>query len=307
MPEIPRLIFGGNNKTMSTAKPESGRIFQSPVLEALTKTHIAVPLVIFYGIGAASGYVAVHIRRGDKTQSEAVTSPLALPSEPSLDAFWSAWTTLDMGTQLRNTLIIAVGTVVIATALSIVPAYAFSRFSFPWQTPIFILLLTTLMLSQQSIVIPLYELLENIGLLNSLFGLMLVHAAYALPFYIFILRGFFAAIPIELDQAASVDGASDRQTLQYIIGPLMIPGIAVAASINFISVWNEFFFAAIFLADSDKYPVTVGLVLVTTSKYFASFNMPAAAALIAQLPTVIFYVVAYRWITRGFVGGAVKG
>jgi raffinose/stachyose/melibiose transport system permease protein len=242
-----------------------------------------------------------------KTQSEAVTSPLALPSEPSLDAFWSAWTTLDMGTQLRNTLIIAVGTVVIATALSIVPAYAFSRFSFPWQTPIFILLLTTLMLSQQSIVIPLYELLENIGLLNSLFGLMLVHAAYALPFYIFILRGFFAAIPIELDQAASVDGASDRQTLQYIIGPLMIPGIAVAASINFISVWNEFFFAAIFLADSDKYPVTVGLVLVTTSKYFASFNMPAAAALIAQLPTVIFYVVAYRWITRGFVGGAVKG
>jgi raffinose/stachyose/melibiose transport system permease protein len=208
---------------------------------------------------------------------------------------------------LKNSLIIASGSVFIGMVLSSIPAYAFSRYQIPGGDVIFILLLTGMMLPQQTVIIPLHEILRRLGLLDNLFGLMIVHAAYGMPFNMLVMRGFMANIPKELESAARVDGCSDFGVYRHIILPLTLPAFAVAGTLNFINIWNEFFFAIILLNSQSNYPVTVGMITIQQSRYFSAWNTPAAALIMAQLPTILLYLLAHRYITQGILAGAVKG
>jgi raffinose/stachyose/melibiose transport system permease protein len=242
-----------------------------------------------------------------KPDNEVLQDPLALPRNPSLQAFIKAWGYLDFGTLAKNSFIIAIGSVLLGMVISSVPAYAFSRFRIPGGDFIFLLLLTTLMLPQQTVIIPLYDVLNRLHLLDSLLGIIIVHAAYGMPFNMFVMRGFMAAIPGELESAARVDGCSDFGVYRHIILPLSIPAIAVAATLNFINIWNEFFFAIILMQSQGNFPITVGIITIQQSQYFQSWNTPAAALIMAQLPTIVLYVLAHRYITQGVLAGAVKG
>ncbi len=242
-----------------------------------------------------------------KTEAEILQSPLALPKKPSLDAFFKTWELLDFGSLLKNSFIIATGSVMIGIFLSSIPAFAFSRFQIPGGSILFILLLTGMMLPQQTVILPLHEVLRRLGLLDNLFGLMIVHAAYGMPFNMLIMRGFIATIPRELESAARVDGCSDFGVYRHIILPLTLPAIAVAATLNFINIWNEFFFAIILLNSQSNYPVTVGMITIQQSRYFSAWNTPAAALMMAQLPTILLYLLAHRYITEGMLAGALKG
>jgi raffinose/stachyose/melibiose transport system permease protein len=242
-----------------------------------------------------------------KTEIEILQSPLALPKRPSFDAFFKTWELLGFGSLLKNSLIIASGSVFIGMVLSSIPAYAFSRYQIPGGDVIFILLLTGMMLPQQTVIIPLHEILRRLGLLDNLFGLMIVHAAYGMPFNMLVMRGFMANIPKELESAARVDGCSDFGVYRHIILPLTLPAFAVAGTLNFINIWNEFFFAIILLNSQSNYPVTVGMITIQQSRYFSAWNTPAAALIMAQLPTILLYLLAHRYITQGILAGAVKG
>ncbi len=242
-----------------------------------------------------------------KSDAEVLASPLSLPAHPTFQAFIKAWNLVGFSTLLKNSLIIAAGAVLLGMVISSIPAYAFSRFHIPGGDLIFILLLTTLMLPQQTVIIPLYDIVRRLHLLDSLAGLIIVHAVYGMPFNMFVMRGFMAGIPIDLEHAARVDGCSDFDLYRFVILPLSIPAIAVAATLNFINIWNEFFFAIILLQSNANFPVTVGMINITQSQYFSSWNIPAAAVIIAQVPTVILYILAHRYITQGVLAGAVKG
>lgn len=242
-----------------------------------------------------------------KTEAEIIGSPLALPQTPSLNAFFKAWDLLNFGTLLRNSFIIATGSVLIGLTLSSIPAYAFARFPIPYGRFLFVLLLTGMMVPQQAVIIPLHEVMRRTGLIDTLFGLMLVHAAYGLPFNMLVLYGFISGIPRELDSAARVDGCSDFGVYRHIILPIALPGFAVAGTLNFINIWNEFFFAIMLLSTQSNLPVTVGMITIQQSRYFSAWNTPAAALIMAQLPTVLLYLLAHRYITRGMIAGAVKG
>ena len=242
-----------------------------------------------------------------KTEIEILQSPLALPKRPSFDAFFKTWELLGFGSLLKNSLIIASGSVFIGMVLSSIPAYAFSRYQIPGGDVIFILLLTGMMLPQQTVIIPLHDILRRLGLLDNLFGLMIVHAAYGMPFNMLVMRGFMANIPKELESAARVDGCSDFGVYRHIILPLTLPAFAVAGTLNFINIWNEFFFAIILLNSQSNYPVTVGMITIQQSRYFSAWNTPAAALIMAQLPTILLYLLAHRYITQGILAGAVKG
>jgi len=242
-----------------------------------------------------------------KTEAEILEWPLALPNKPSLDAFTKIWVLLNFGTLLKNSFIIATGSVLIGIFLSSIPAYAFSRFPIPAGNIIFILLLTGMMLPQQTVIIPLHDVLRRLKLLDNLYGLMIVHAAYGMPFNVLIMRGFMASIPRELESAARVDGCSDFGVYRYMILPLTLPAIAVAGTLNFINIWNEFFFAIILLNSQSNLPVTVGMITIQQSRYFSAWNTPAAALIMAQLPTILLYLIAHRYITQGMLTGAIKG
>jgi raffinose/stachyose/melibiose transport system permease protein len=259
-------------------------------------------------LAAAFAYpIALAVMTSLKTQDEIIASPLSLPHHLDFSAYQDAWNAVGFGNLLENSFLYAGAGSLLAVLLAIFPAYAFSRFAILGGRTLFILLLTTLMVPPQTVIIPLFDFLNNAGLLDSRKGLIAVYAVYGMPFVMLLLTGFMSSVPRELEEAARVDGSGDLGVLCRIVVPVSLPAMAVAFTLNFILVWKEFIFALTFLNSDNVQPVTVGLVKFTSTQYFTAFNLPAAAVIMAQLPMVLVFVVAYRWIRSGLYVGAVKG
>ena len=271
-------------------------------LDAILFTLIALVM-----IGIWSYPVILTVMNSLKTNASVMLGPLSLPIPPTFEPYIKAWHDMDFPLLMKNTAFLAIGGTALAIALSATPAYVLSRFHLPGGELFFVILLTGMVLPQQAVIVPLYDIMSRLKLLDSLWGLLLVHGVYGMSFTLLLLRGFMASIPIDLEDAARVDGANDFQVLLRVIIPLSAPGVAIAAALNIISIWNELFFALIFLSSPEKYPVTMGLQLMTTSRYFFSWNMPAAAIIIAQIPAIFLYSFAYRFIQKNITAGGVRG
>lgn len=242
-----------------------------------------------------------------KSDTDIAKNPFSVLFAPTLQAYITAWRVLGFKQLLLNSILYSICGSLLAVLLGIVPAYCFTRIKIPGRTIIFEILLTTLMLPQQTVVIPLYNFLTTIGLLNTKVGLIIVHGVYGMAFELLLLAGFVGSIPHEIEMAARVDGCSDFGVIRRIIIPLAIPAAAVGFVLNCIDIWKEFFFALVFLSDESVMPITTGILKMTTSEYFTSANLPAATVVLSQLPIVILFILAYRWITSGIYVGAVKG
>ncbi len=267
-----------------------------------------VSTLLMLAVAAVFAYpIALAVMTSLKTQDEIINSPLGLPQHLDFSAYRDAWNAVGFGNLLENSFLYAGAGSFLAVLLATFPAYAFSRFVILGGRTLFILLLTTLMVPPQTVIIPLFDLLNNAGLLDSRRGLIAVYAVYGMPFVMLLLTGFMATVPRELEEAARVDGSGDLGVLCRVIVPVSLPAMAVAFTLNFILVWKEFIFALTFLNSDNVQPVTVGLVKFTSTQYFTAFNLPAAAVIMAQLPMVLVFVIAYRWIRSGLYVGAVKG
>ncbi|MDO9417802.1 carbohydrate ABC transporter permease [Pararhizobium sp.] len=242
-----------------------------------------------------------------KSNEAFLADPFSLPTSPTIAPYVTVWQSLGFDTLLGNSLLYATLGSALAVLLALVPAYALSRKHIPGQTLIFAMLLTGLMLPQQTVLIPLYDTLRALNLLDTKLGLIIVHAAYGMPSQVLILRGFMTAIPRELDKAAYLEGASDWEIFSRVILPLSLPGIIVGYTLNFIAIWKEFVFGLVFLNSEANFPVTVGMLKLNSDRYMSVFNMPAAGLVISQIPIVILFVLTYRLIAGGQFAGAVKG
>jgi len=242
-----------------------------------------------------------------KTADDVLNDPFNFPPTISFDAFGVVWNELNFGQLLKNSLIYGAFGSFFAITLSTFPSYAFSRFHITGGRVLFTMLLTTLMLPQQTVIIPLYTELDHLGLLNTQIGLIIVHTVYGIPFSMLLLTGFMTNLPVELESAARVDGCGDMAVLFRIILPLSLPAMAVAFTLNFIAIWKEFIFALSFLNSDSVLPITTGILKFTVSQYFSTFNQPAAAVVASLLPILVLFVVAHRWIMQGIYVGAVKG
>lgn len=242
-----------------------------------------------------------------KPEDEIIDNPFALPSSISFDAYRTAWDVLNFGTLLENSLLYAGVGALLATLLAIVPAYAFSRLHLLGRRTIFMLLLTTLMLPQQTVLIPLYGLLNDTETLNTRAGLIAIHAAYGFPLQLLILAGFLSSMPRDIEDAAHIDGCGDISMLRHVVIPLSLPAMAVGFLLNFVGIWKEFIFALTFLSAEKVLPITTGLLKFTNAQYFTSFALPAAAVVLAQIPMLIVFLAANRWMTQGIYAGSVKG
>lgn len=242
-----------------------------------------------------------------KSNEAFLAGPFSLPTSPTVDPYVTVWNALGFDVLLGNSLLYATLGSALAVLLALVPAYALSRKQIPGQRIIFGMLLTGLMLPQQTVLIPLYDTLRSLSLLDTKIGLIIVHAAYGMPSQVLILRGFMTAIPRELDKAAFLEGASDFQIFLKVILPLSLPGILVGYTLNFIAIWKEFVFGLVFLNSEANFPVTVGMLKLNSDRYMSVFNMPAAGLVISQIPIVILFVLTYRLLSSGQFVGAVKG
>ncbi|MFG1917343.1 carbohydrate ABC transporter permease [Micromonospora sp. NPDC048898] len=207
---------------------------------------------------------------------------------------------------LLNSLVIAVGTMVVSVGLGIPLGYALSRFSFAGKAVLTVVLLFTQMLPEALMVVPLFALFRRFELLDSLTGLVLVNSAFVLPIVALILKGAIDGIPKELEEAARADGARPFTTLTRINVPLIAPSIAATAVIAFFHAWNEYVFAVTFIFNPDLQPASVGI-----ANFIGELGTPIqtvmAVAFLFTLPAVAFYLLVQKYVVSGMTAGAVKG
>jgi N,N'-diacetylchitobiose transport system permease protein len=229
-----------------------------------------------------------------------------LPSKLTLDNFAFVLGDGHFGTYLRNSLLVAAGTVVVSSLLALLAAVAVSRFRFRFRTAVLVMVLVVQMVPMEALVIPLFLQVRSLGLLNTLLGLTCVYVAFSLPFAVWTLRGFVAAVPVELEEAAYVDGASWARMFWSVLLPLVAPGLVATSVFSFITAWNEFIFALTFMSDDDKYTVAVGLRRFF-GVYGTDWGAVMAGSTLITIPVMVFFVLVQRRLTSGLVAGAVKG
>lgn len=230
-----------------------------------------------------------------------------LPKEFSWDNFTYVLTQGGFDVFLRNSAIVALITVLASALIALLAAVAVTRFKFRLRTSMLLMILVVQMVPLEALVIPLFIQVRNLGLLNTLIGLTIVYIALSLPFGIWMLRGFVAAVPVELEEAAYIDGASWWRMFRSVLLPLVMPGLVATSVFSFITAWNEFIFAMTLLGgEKGQYTVSIGLRQFF-GEHSNEWGYIMAASTLITIPVMIFFVVVQRRLSDGLVAGAVKG
>ncbi|WP_282202996.1 carbohydrate ABC transporter permease [Kitasatospora fiedleri] len=243
-----------------------------------------------------------------KPRSEAMTStPLFLPKSPTLANFDAAINQTSFVQNLCNSLIVVGGTVLLAVVLGMFAAAALSRFRFRGRRSIMVAILIVQMLPGSALLIPTFLVFNRMGLLGTYTGLILAYVAIVLPFSIWVMRGFFIAVPVEIEEAARIDGASTWQVLYKILFPLVAPGVVASSVFAFITAWNDYLIAFTFMKDQDHYTLPVWLASFSTPTTGTDFSGQMAGSVVFSLPVVVFFLLVQRKLVSGVSAGAVKG
>ena len=243
-----------------------------------------------------------------KSRPEVMTAtPVFLSKHPTLSNFTSAFTQSDFLVDLRNSAIVVVSAVVLSIVLGALAAAALSRFHFRGRRTIMVLILAVQMLPGTALLIPTFLVFNELNLLGTYFGLILAYVATVLPFSIWVMRGFFVAIPFELEEAAMIDGAGSWRILRSILFPLVMPGVIATSIFAFITAWNDYLVAYTFMKDQDMYTLPIWLASFSNPVTGTDFGGQMAASVLFSLPVVIFFLLIQRHLVAGMSAGAVKG
>lgn len=210
------------------------------------------------------------------------------------------------GRQLLASIVVSGATTLVGLSLAVTAAYALSRFRFPGKQSGMQLLLVTQMFPGTLMLVPLYSILQALGLVDTWGGLVLVYATTSLPFCVWMLKGYFDTIPRELEEAALMDGASPGQVFVKIVLPLARPALAVTALFSFMTAWNEFILAATLLNDAARFTLPVALQRFV-GEYKTEWGHFAAGALIVSAPVMALFFALQKYLVGGLTAGAVKG
>ena len=214
--------------------------------------------------------------------------------------------TTPLGKGLVNSFIIASFSTIIPIFVAALAAYGFARFSFPIKNYLFLFIVVMMAMPQQMVAIPLFQIMIDLGLVDTYFGLILVHTAWGLPWIILFLRNFFLTLPVEVEEAARVDGASDFQIFLRIVLPTSLPALLSVTALQFTWVWNDFFLALLILYSPSKLVATQRLVWMK-GKYHTPWDTLCAGAVLIMIIPVLIYALFQKYYVRGMVGWVIKG
>ncbi len=243
-----------------------------------------------------------------KPQSELFLIPPAFfPEEVTFEHYRRLLTETPFLTYLRNSVILAGGTTVLVIVVATLGAHSLVRFSYPGRETIAGAVLFTYLLPSVVLVIPLYFLMAALGLVNSLFSLVIAYTTFALPYALWLLRSFMSAIPPDLEAAAMVDGASRFRAFIDVILPQAAPGIISTALFTAILAWNEYLFALVLINSDASRPLTTGVMNMLVTSFNIEWSLLMAASVMMSVPLLVVFVFLQKYLTRGFGAGAVKG
>ena len=230
-----------------------------------------------------------------KTSKEILASPFSLPAHWSFDNYVHAWTDAGIHQFFLNTVIVVAVALVLVMVLGSMCAYVLARFVFPGARFIYYSMLAGLTFPIFLAIVPLFFILKNIGLINTLPGLIMVYVAFALPFTVFFLYAFFRSLPDDVYEAALIDGAGEWRTFFKIMLPMARPGMAAVAIFNFLGLWNQFLLPVALNTDPNRYVLTQGMNnFASQAGYAVDFGALFAAVVITVVPVLIVYVIFQR-------------
>lgn len=238
------------------------------------------------------------------------STPQFLPLNATLDNFATAIFQGDFLNYLKNSTIVVAGAVLLSIALGLGAAAALARFRFRGRHIILIVILMVQMIPGAALLIPQFIIFNSLNLIGTYWGLIFAYVAGVLPFSIWIMRGFFLAIPIEIDEAARMDGASTWQLMTKVLFPLVMPGIIASSVFAFIAAWNDYIVAYTFMKDQVDYTLPVWLnsfTVVVAGEIGVDYGGQMAAATLFSIPVVVFFMIIQRNLVTGMSAGAVKG
>jgi raffinose/stachyose/melibiose transport system permease protein len=257
-----------------------------------------------YAIGALVPLVLM-ISSSFRPNSDLITDPLGAPWPVTFENYETAWTDGNFATYFLNSLLVTAGAVVLSTTVATMAAYALARSRSRIFRGIESLFLSGLMLPIHLAILPIFYLFDGVGLIDSRMGLALMYGASGVPFSIFVLTTFFRQLPIELEEAAQLDGASTWQTFMRIMVPMVRPALATVAIFRFVPIWNDFLFPLVLLRSDDKYTLPVGLTAFfgeNEANYAAIF----AGLVITTIPLIVLFLLATKQIVAGLTAGMSK-
>jgi multiple sugar transport system permease protein len=229
---------------------------------------------------------------------------------PTLEGFFQAenyLATISLSRSILNSLIVAVPATFIPILVAALAAYSFARFRFPTRDLLFLVIVLLQTIPQQMVIVPLYNIARNFGLFNTYIGLVLVHTAFGLPWIILFLRNFFSTLPVEVEEAARIDGASYLKIFYKIVLPISLPALASVIALQFVWVWNDFFFALALIQSPEMKLSTQVIATIATNRYDLPWNAASAASIVVMIVPIAIYAALQRYYVRGLVAGAVKG
>ena len=229
------------------------------------------------------------------------------PESWSFSNFVGVWTEQPFGRWLWNSIVVAALTTIVGVAVACTAGYAFSRFRFAGRNAGMTMFLVTQMFPGTLMLIPLYAIVVDwLHLDNSVWGLVVVYSVTAVPFCVWMLKGYFDTIPTEIEESAIMDGCSPGRVFLEIVLPLARPAVAVTALFSFMTAWNEFILAATFMEDDTRYTAPVGLRFFV-SEFTAQWGYFAAGSLMVSIPVVILFLALQKFLVGGLTAGGVKG
>ncbi|WP_456696739.1 carbohydrate ABC transporter permease [Aeromicrobium sp. P5_D10] len=236
------------------------------------------------------------------------TSPWELAEGLRWENYTNAWNGANIGAYFGNSLFVSISATLLGVIVSVFAAYPLARVQFRFNGLVLSVFLMGLMIPWMVTFAPLYNLMQDFGLLDSRIGLILVYATYNLPFNVFVLTGFMKTLPYELEEAAALDGASPTRTFLSVILPLMGPGVASVAIISFLQNWNEFFYALLLIHTPEKMTLPLGLFqLGQAANYGTNWVTLFAGMMMTVAPVLLGFALLQKQITKGLTVGALKG
>jgi raffinose/stachyose/melibiose transport system permease protein len=237
-----------------------------------------------------------------KNKQQIASAPLSLPTSPTLDNFSSAWSSASLGSALLNSTVITVASLVALIALGSFCAYFLARCASRLGYWLYVLFLLGIVLPFQLGMIPLFKLVDSLGLLGSYQGMILFYTGIQLPFTVFLYTGFIRALPRDYASAAQIDGANHLQAFTKVVFPLLRPITGTVLILNAVFIWNDFFTPLLYLGGSAKETVPVR-VFSFVGQYVSDYGLVFAGLVLAALPILVVFLILQRYVIKGFASG----
>ncbi len=242
-----------------------------------------------------------------KTSSQIAAKPLTyLPVPPTFDNYIKAWSVGGFSRYFLNSVFVSVVSTVFTVVLATMDGYAMARYRFKGKGIFLILLLCTQFIPTAMLIIPLFQIYKSVSLINSHWSLIITYSVFHIPFNAMLMSTFIKGIPYSLEEAALVDGCTGRQAFTHVLLPVLMPGIAAVSAYSFISSWNEYLYALMFMTSSRKYTLPIGLSMMI-GEYSINYGQLTAGSVIALLPVVLLFMYVQKYMVSGLSAGAVKG